>query len=141
MPKPTVEYASVPLPEVRIMTNRLLSAESTERILNAIDGIENIRQVNMSGESIPATVGSGPGKGLPVNHTERRTISVGGREVELRCMVGAFYIELLVDDADQLEATVAEIRKACDKTIADGYTVEVGRYSKYRPTLNDYRSA
>ncbi len=141
MPKPPVDYANVPLPEVRIMTNRLLSAESTEAVLNAIDKIEHIRQVNMAGESFPATISSGPAKGLPNNHTERKIIHVDGHEVELHCLVGAFYIELEVDDSDMLEAVVKEIREACDKTIADGYTLDIGRYSKYRPTLNDYRSA
>lgn len=141
MPKPPVDYANVPLPEVRIMTNRLLSAETTEAVLNAIDCIEHIRQVNMAGESLPATINSGPAKGLPNNHTERKVIVVGGKEVELHCLVGAFYVELEVDDKDMLEKAVDEIRAACDKTIADGFTVEVGRYSKYRPSLNDYRSA
>ena len=141
MPKPPVDYANVPLPEVRIMTNRLLSAKTTEAVLNAIDPIQHIRQVNMTGESLPAVIGSGPGKGLPNNHTERQVINVAGREVELRCLVGAFYIELEVDDADMLEATVKEIRSACESTIPDGFSLEIGRYSKYKPSLNDYRSA
>jgi len=141
MPKPPVDYANVPLPEVRIMTNRLLSAKTTEAVLNAIDPIQHIRQVNMTGESLPAVIGSGPGKGLPNNHTERKVINVAGREVELRCLVGAFYIELEVDDADMLEATVKEIRSACESTIPDGFSLEIGRYSKYKPSLNDYRSA
>jgi len=141
MPKPPVDYANVPLPEVRIMTNRLLSAKTTEAVLNAIDPIPHIRQVNMTGESLPAVIGSGPGKGLPNNHTERQVINVAGREVELRCLVGAFYIELEVDDTDMLEATVKTIRAACDKTIPDGYSLDIGRYSKYKPSLNDYRSA
>ena len=141
MPKPPVDYANVPLPEVRIMTNRLLSAKTTEAVLNAIDPIQHIRQVNMTGESLPAVIGSGPGKGLPNNHTERKVINVAGREVELRCLVGAFYIELEVDDTDMLEATVKEIRSACESTIPDGFSLEIGRYSKYKPSLNDYRSA
>lgn len=141
MPKPPVDYANVPLPEVRIMTNRLLSAKTTEAVLNAIDPIPHIRQVNMTGESLPAVISSGPGKGLPNNHTERQVINVAGREVELRCLVGAFYIELEVDDTDMLEATVKTIRAACDETIPDGYSLEIGRYSKYKPSLNDYRSA
>ena len=41
MSTPTVDYANVPLPEVRVMTNRLLSAETTEKILNDIDVIPN----------------------------------------------------------------------------------------------------
>lgn len=141
MPKPPAEYANVPLPEVRIMTNRLLSAETTEKVLNAIDTIEHIRQVNMTGESLPRTINSGPGKGLPNNHSERRIIHVNGHEVELRCQVGAFYIELEVDDSDMLEKTVEEIRAACDRTVPFGYSLEIGRYSKYRPSLHDYRSA
>ena len=141
MPKPPVDYANVPLPEVRIMTNRLLSAKTTEAVLNAIDPIPHIRQVNMSGESLPAVISSGPATGLPNNHTERQVIKVAGRDVELHCLVGAFYIELEVDDTDMLEATVKEIRSACEATIPDGFSLEIGRYSKYKPSLNDYRSA
>ena len=144
MPKPAADYANAPLPEVRVMTNRMLSAKSTEAVLNAIDKIEHIRQVNMYGESLPAKIGSGPGKGLDNNHSERQVINVSGREVELRCLVGTFFIELdfaAVEDPAVLDAAVAEIRKACDATVPFGYTLEIGRYSKYRPSLNDYRSA
>lgn len=141
MPKPPVDYANVPLPEVRVMTNRLLSAETTEKVLNAFDPIEHIRQINMSGESLPATISSGPAKGLANNHSERRVIHVGNEELELHCLVGAFYIELEVDDEDMLETAMESIRVACEGTIPDGYSLELGRYSKYRTSLNDYRSA
>lgn len=139
MPEPTVDYANVPLPEVRIMTARLLSAETTEKVLNALDVIPHIRQINMTGESLPKTISSGPAKGMPNNHSERRVIHVGEREVELRCMVGSFYIELLVDDEDMMESTVQQIRAACDATIPEGYDLDIGRYSKYRASLHDYR--
>ena len=82
MSTPTVDYANVPLPEVRVMTHRLLSAETTEKILNDIDVIHNLRQINMSGESLPRTINSGPAKGLANNHTERKVIHVNGHEVE-----------------------------------------------------------
>jgi len=135
-----VDYAGVPLPEVQIITNRLLSAETTEVVLNKLDAIKGIRQIQMTGESIPKTINNGPGKGLPNNHTERRIIHVNGREVELRYLVGAFYIELEVYSEDELDAKLAEIEKACDESIEFGYNLSVGRYSKYRPTLHDYRS-
>ena len=144
MPKPTVDYAGVPLPEIRIMTTRLLSAKTTESVLNAIDPIPHIRQVNMAGESLPKTINSGPAKGLPNNHSERQLITVAGREVELRCEVGAFYIELdedVVGNMDLMESVVEQIRAACDANIKDGYQMDIGRYSKYKPSLNDYRSA
>ena len=138
---PAADYAGVPLPEVQIITNRLLSADTTERVLNALDVISGIRQINMTGESLPKTINSGPGKGLANNHSERRIIHVGGQEVELRYLVGGFYIELEVEDEAELDAKLEEIKAACNSTIEHGYTLQVGRYSKYRPSLHDYRSA
>lgn len=140
MPKPPAEYANVPLLEVCVMTNRLLSAETTEKVLNALSGIKHIRQINIVGESLPAEIGNGPGKGLANNHTERRTIKVAGKVVELKHLVGSFYIELAVESDEQLEGTVEKIRRVCDRTIPFGYTMDMGRYSKYRSSLNDYRS-
>lgn len=136
----TPDYAGVPLPEVQIITNRLLSADTTEKVLNRLDAIKGIRQIQMTGESIPKTINSGPAKGLPNNHSERKIIHVNGREVELRYIVGAFYIELEVENEDELDAKLAEIEEACNECIEFGYVLNVGRYSKYKPTLHDYRS-
>lgn len=137
---PPADYAGVPLPEVQIITNRLLGAETTEVVLNKLDRIKGVRQIQMTGESIPKTINSGPGKGLPNNHTERRIINVNGREIELRYLVGAFYIELEVEDEKELDAKLEEIEAVCNECIEFGYVLNVGRYSKYKPTLHDYRS-
>ena len=47
---------------------------------------------------------------------------------------------LLVDE-DELEVRLDQIKAACNEHIEHGYSMQVGRYSKYRPTLHDYRSA
>ncbi len=132
-------YAGVPLPEVWIQSPRLLKAESTERILNALEGVEKIRQINLKGESLPATINSGPNKGLPNDHSERRMIKFCGKEVELKHLVGDFYIELAVDDEEELNAKVKEIEDAVKDVMPFGYSIQIGRYSKYRPSLHDYR--
>lgn len=137
---PTADYAGVPLPEVQIITNRLLSADTTERVLNALEPIGGIRQINMTGESLPKTINSGPAKGLSNNHTERKVIHVGGQEIELRYLVGGFYLELEVESEEELDAKLREIEEACNATIEHGYTLNVGRYSKYKPSMHDYRS-
>jgi len=124
-----------------IMTNRLLKAETTEKVLDALATVGHIRQINMTGESLPKTINSGPNKGLDNNHSERKAIEFNGKEVELRHLVGAFYLELDVEDEDTLDATVAGIKEACDRTIPFGYDLQVGRYSKYRTSLHDYRGA
>ncbi|MBQ2485998.1 MAG: methyl-coenzyme M reductase operon protein D, partial [Candidatus Methanomethylophilus sp.] len=92
------------------------------------------------GENLPRMINSGPAKGNANNHTERRLINVNGHEVELHCLVGAFYIELAVENEEQLEARVKEIDAAVKPILKDiGYGIDVGRYSKYRPTLHDYK--
>ncbi len=137
--EPTVDYAGIPLPEVEVFSHVLLSAETTEKVLNALDPIERIRQINMTGESVPRELNSGPAKGLPNNHSERKVIKVGGREVELRFQVGAFYIELDVENEEMMNAIVEKIRTACEATLPRGFDLTVGRYSKYRKTLSDYK--
>ena len=132
-------YAGVPLPEVWIQYERLLKADSTEKILNALTGVDKIRQINLKGESLPATINSGPNKGIANNHSERKMIKFGDQEVELKHLVGDFYIELAVEDQDELDAKVKEIDAAIKDVVPFGYSIQVGRYSKYRPSLHDYR--
>ena len=70
---PTADYAGVPLPEVQIITNRLLSAETTERVLNALDVISGIRQINMTGEASPRPSTAVPGRGSPTTTASARS--------------------------------------------------------------------
>ena len=132
--KPT--YAGTPLPEVRIFTNRLLSADTTEKDLNELIKVDHIRQMNIHGQFLPEKVKMGPHTGNPVNHPERKVIKFGNQEIELTNMVGQFFIELESDEF--VDTAVEAIREACDRTILHGYTLDVGRYSKYKPTLTDY---
>ena len=133
-------YAGVPLPEVRISTQRLLLAETTEKVLNAIVTVKDIRQINLKGESLPATINSGPNRGIANNHSERRMIKYGDKEIELKHLVGDFYIELAVENEEQLKVRVDELDAAVKPILKDiGYGIDVGRYSKYRPTLHDYK--
>ena len=133
-------YAGVPLPEVRLSTQRLLKAETTEKVLNAIVGVKDIRQINLKGESLPATINSGPNRGIANNHSERKMIKYGDQEIELKHLVGDFYIEFAVENEEQLEERVKEIDAAVKPILKDiGYSIDVGRYSKYRPTLHDYK--
>lgn len=127
------------LPEVRITTERLLGAESTERVLNALAAVDNIKQIIIKGENLPANINSGPNRGIANNHSERRVIKFGEQEILITKLVGDFFIELEVEDEDTLNAAIAEIEKICREVIPFGFTFDVGRYSKYRPTLSDYK--
>jgi len=139
MSKPAADYAGIPLPEVEVFSNRLLSVETTEKVLNALNEVDYVRQINMTGESLPKTINNGPAKGLENHHSQRKVIKVAGRDVEICYLVGAFYIELAVENEEQLDSAVEQIRGACEPHLAHGFSINVGRYNKFRASLNDYR--
>lgn len=134
-------YTGNPYPQVRIMTDRLLSAESTERVLNALAADEiilsHVRRFDIKGESLPATINSGPNRGIANNHSERRTIRFGNQEIELTKLVGDFYIELLVKDEEELQMVFERIKNVCLENVPFGFAMNVGRYTKYRSTISD----
>jgi methyl-coenzyme M reductase subunit D len=132
----TEKPEAVPLPEILIFPSRLLKAETTEKLLNMVYEVPHVRQVNIAGEGLPAVLGSGPGKGLPNEHPERRVITVKGKQVELRLLVGRVFVE--IDDIDNLQQALEEIEKICVEVLPFGFNLEVGRYSKYKPTVTDY---
>lgn len=133
----TNEPEPVPLPEILIFPNRLLSASTTETLLNRVYAVPHVRQINLSGESLPATLRAGPGTGLPVNHPERKKITVKGKEIELRLQVGRVFVE--IDDIDYVQSALEQIEEICQELLPFGFNLEVGRYSKYRPTVTDYK--
>lgn len=136
MPNVPVPEA-IPLPEVMIVPSRLLSAGTTEKLLNKIRKVKHVRQLTVSGEDLPASISWGPGKGLKVGHDERREISYGGQEIELKVQVGRVFAE--IDDVDSVKKALKEIEAICEEMLPFGFQLEVGRYSKYRPTVTDYK--
>jgi methyl-coenzyme M reductase subunit D len=127
----------VPLPEILIFPARLLRAETTEKILNKIYSIANVRHITVSGEDLPAVLNAGPGKGQPVDHPERQKIHVRGEEVELRLLVGRIFVE--INDIDNVPKAMEDIEEVCKELLPFGFNLEVGRYSKFRPTVTDYK--
>jgi methyl-coenzyme M reductase subunit D len=127
---------AVPLPEIMIMPSRLLSADTTEKVLNRIYEVEHVRQVTCQGENLPKKLNLGPGTGLDVNHPERKKITVKGKETELWVQVGRIFVE--VDDIDNVQKVTEAIEKICEELFPFGFDLEIGRYSKFKPTTTDY---
>ena len=136
------EYTGLMLPQVRITTDRLLSAATTDMVLNALAQNETIlshvRRFDIKGENLPKTINNGPHRGIENNHSERRLIRFGNSEFELTKAVGDFFLELLVKDEEEMNAVVEEIKSVCIEVVPFGYALTVGRYTKYRSTISDY---
>lgn len=134
--KGTSTPEAVPLPEIGILPSRLLSAATTEKLINRIYEVKHVRQVTCQGEGLPEKITLGPAAGLPVNHPERRKIKIKGQDTELRVLVGRVFVE--IDDIDNVKEALEAIEVICEELLPFGFDLEVGRYSKFKPTVTDY---
>jgi methyl-coenzyme M reductase subunit D len=135
MNKPASE--EVPLPEIKIFPERLLLADTTEVLLNKLYAVKNVRQINVQGEGLPAVMKAGPGTGGPVNHPERKVIKVKGEDLELTVLVGNIFVE--IRDIDFVPQALKDIEEVCKEVLPFSFTLEVGRYSKFKRTVSDYQ--
>jgi len=120
-------------PQVRIVSERLMNPETTERVMNRILAVGGIRRVVLNGPRIPPSIPYGPARGVVNPHTMRKTISLGGQEVELEVHVGTILLEL------ESEEYIPKIKAACDEAFTTmSYSLKEGRFMKTEPTLVDY---
>ena len=129
------ESETINVIDIKIIPNRYLKPNTTERILNDIYDLQGQQRVLIHGPSIPLKVFYGPGKGHEVNHTDRKEINVKGNAVELRVMVGEIVITVDVsrfnEFMDGLEAVLEE-HMPCD------YSLLVGIFTRTKSTISDY---
>ncbi len=120
-------------PQCRIVTERLLNPETTERLLNQIVSVPGVRRMVLNGPRLPATVTYGPAKGLANPHSMRKAIHVGDQELDLQVHVGTILLE--IENRDVVPALQAAIEPVfTDFT----FHIQEGRYMKTEPSLADY---
>lgn len=121
--------------DVKIFPHRILKPQTTETILNEIMVLDGVLRVLINGESLPTIINFGPAKGLPVNHTDRKTINVKGNDVPLRISVGEI---ILTVQLDNLEDFVEKVDEILSNTLNFGYDLKVGVFTKSQTSVSDY---
>jgi methyl-coenzyme M reductase subunit D len=120
-------------PQCRIITERLLNPETTERLLNKVVSVSGVRRMVLNGPRLPATVPYGPSKGIPNPHPMRKTIHVGDQEVPLQVHVGTVLLELESRDV------IPALQAAIEPVFTDfTFRIQEGRFMKTEPSLVDY---
>jgi len=120
-------------PQCRIVTERLLNPETTERLLNQILTVPGIRRMVLNGPRLPATITYGPAKGIANPHSMRKTIHVRDQELELQVHVGTILLEL------ENREVIPALQAACESVLTDfTFRIQEGRYMKTEPSLVDY---
>jgi methyl-coenzyme M reductase subunit D len=97
--------------------------------------LDGVLRVLINGESLPTIINYGPAKGLPVNHTDRKTINVKGNDVPLRISVGEI---ILTVQLDNLEDFVEKVDEILSNTLNFGYDLKVGVFTKSQTSVSDY---
>ena len=120
-------------PQCRIITERLLNPETSERLLNKVVSVPGIRRMVLNGPRLPATIPYGPAKGLANPHPMRKTIKVGDQELELQVHVGTVLLEL--ESRDVVPALQAAIEPVFTNFT---FRIQEGRFMKTEPSLVDY---
>ncbi len=121
--------------DVKIFPERILKPDTTERILSKILKLDGILRVLINGESLPTVVTTGPAKGEPVNHTDRKTINVNGNEIPLKVSVGEI---ILTVQLDNLEDFVKEVNEILEEDLKFSFNVSTGIFTKTRTSVSDY---
>jgi methyl-coenzyme M reductase subunit D len=121
--------------DVKIFPHRILKPQTTETILNEVMVLDGVLRVLINGESLPTIINYGPAKGLPVNHTDRKTINVKGNDVPLRISVGEI---ILTVQLDNLEDFVEKVDEIISNTLNFGYDLKVGVFTKSQTSVSDY---
>jgi methyl-coenzyme M reductase subunit D len=120
-------------PQCRIVTERLLNPETTERLLNKVVSVAGVRRMVLNGPRLPATVTYGPAKGLANPHVMRKTIHVGDQELELQVHVGTVVLE--IENRDVIPALKTAIEPVFTNFT---FRIQEGRFMKTEPSLVDY---
>jgi len=120
-------------PQCRIIPERFLNPETTERLLNQVVSVPGILRMVLNGPRLPATIPYGPAKGLDNPHPMRKTIKVGDQELELQVHVGTVLLELESRDV------IPALQTAIEPVFTDlTFRIQEGRFMKTEPSLVDY---
>jgi len=130
-----VESEKINVIDVKIVPNRYLKPDTTEKILNELYELDGQQRVLIHGPSIPLKVFYGPGKGHVVNHTDRKEINVKGNVIELRVMVGEIIITV---DMSKFNEFMDNLEDVLENNMPCDYSLLVGIFTRTKSTISDY---
>ena len=107
--------------DIEIFPHRLLSADTTESLLNALDEIEDVKKIVLQGQRLPSD---------PAN-PDYKKITIKGEEVDLQVKAGRVLME--IDNEETIEA----IRQKCEDNLTFGFNVHVGTFIRKQKTVSD----
>ena len=114
--------------DIEIFPYRVLGSDTTEKLLNDIESLEDVKRTVIHGPRFPKTEET-----LPPQYRERRVININGENVVLKVKTGRIFVELT------MESTVKKIEEICKKHIPFGFDINQDKtnYIRKERTVSD----
>jgi len=112
--------------DIEIFPHRLLSADTTEGLLNNLEGIEGIKRIVIQGQRLPPK---------DVNQ-EQRTITLKGEEIDLQIQTGRILMDI-EDEGIIDESIIEDITSICEDHLPFGFNIHVGTFIRKQKTVTD----
>lgn len=107
--------------DIEIFPHRLLSADTTEKLLNDLEDLKGVKRMVIQGQRLP------PEEINP----ERQFITVKGKKIDLQVKTGRIMMEI------EEEEIIEEVKKICDEILPFGYNIHVGTFIRKQKTVTD----
>ena len=107
--------------DIEIFPHRLLSADTTESLLNALDEIDGVKKIVLQGQRLPSDAGN----------PDHKKIIIKGEEVDLQVKTGRVLME--IED----EETIDAVKQKCEDNLSFGFNVHVGTFIRKQKTVSD----
>lgn len=107
--------------DIEIFPHRLLSADTTEKLLNSLEGVEGVKRMVIQGQRLP----------LDDNNPDRRVITIMGEEVDLQVKTGRVLMEI------EEEEVIEQVKTVCEDLLPFGYNIHIGTFIRKQKTVTD----
>jgi len=112
--------------DIEVFPHRVLGADTTEKLLNSIESIDDVKRTVIQGPRLPSEDPNENPK-----YSDRRQITVNGKEIELKVKTGRIFVEI------SNESTIDEIRGVCTEYLPFGFDINIGKYIRTQKTVSD----
>ncbi|KZX17244.1 methyl-coenzyme M reductase operon protein D [Methanobrevibacter cuticularis] len=112
--------------DIEIFPHRVLGADTTEKLLNGIESLVDVKRTVLQGPRLPP---EDPNE--DPRYFDRRRITVNGKEIELKVKTGRIFVEL------STEETIDEIKVICEQHLPFGFDINIGKYIRDQKTVTD----
>ncbi|KZX14434.1 methyl-coenzyme M reductase operon protein D [Methanobrevibacter curvatus] len=113
--------------DIQIFPHRILSADTTELVLNKIEALDDVHRTVINGPRLPPE-----DLDLPPQYREKRTINVQGKEIDLKVQTGRIFVEI------SQESTIDEVKNICQDAFPFGFEINIGKFMRTQKTVTDH---